>query len=88
MERSIEVGSIVYSRAGRDSGRYYVVMEVVDDDFVTIADGKKRKAETPKKKKIKHLKITMEIAEDIKNKLLSKEIVYDAHIKKALEKYN
>ena len=57
MERPITVGSIVYSRAGRDEGRYYMVTAILDDSYVTIADGSVRKLAKPKKKKIKHLEL-------------------------------
>ena len=46
MERPITVGSIVYSRAGRDEGRYYMVYEILDGSYVTIVDGEDK---APKK---------------------------------------
>lgn len=54
--KKLEVGSVVYSRKGHDSGSYYAVVGLIDEQFVLIADGAARKAEKPKKKKIKHLK--------------------------------
>ena len=44
-------GSIVYSKAGRDKGNYFVVMSV-DGEYVNICDGKGRKIDKPKRKKI------------------------------------
>lgn len=88
MERPITVGSIVYSRAGRDQGRYYVVTEVLDDSHVSIADGSVRKLAKPKKKKIKHLKNTGEVLENIAGKILTSAKIYDAEIFSALRKYN
>ena len=56
MERlSIEPGRVVLSRQGRDEGRYFVILEVVDEQFVMMADGLTRKLTHPKKKKLKHL---------------------------------
>ena len=40
--KSIALGSVVFSRSGRDAGRFYVVIEIVDDEYVTIADGRGR----------------------------------------------
>jgi len=57
MERlPIERGRAVRSTQGRDTGRYFVVMQVLDDEFVLMADGLTRKLSHLKKKKIKHLK--------------------------------
>ena len=51
------VGRIVKSKAGRDKGRLFVVIQVVDDKFVLIVDGDLRRIDKPKKKKIKHLQV-------------------------------
>lgn len=56
MERlSFEIGRVVQSRQGRDTGRCFVILQVVDEQFVLMADGLTRKLDHPKKKKIKHL---------------------------------
>ena len=88
MERPITVGSIVYSLAGRDEGRYYMVLEILDASHVTIVDGDVRKLERPKKKKIKHLKNTGEVLENIAGKVFTSAKIYDAEIFSALRKYN
>ncbi len=51
----IEKGSIVKSLSGHDSGSWYVVIEITDDGYAKIADGRRRKGEKPKRKNIKHL---------------------------------
>ena len=51
------VGQFVLSIAGRDKGRMYVVIRVLDDNYVLVTDGKTRKIDKPKKKKIKHIKL-------------------------------
>ena len=50
----IKQGSVVKSIAGHDSDRFYVVVRL-EGDFAYIADGKVRKLESPKKKRLKHL---------------------------------
>ena len=51
------LGQLVVSLAGRDKGCICAVVGDSDDEgFVLIADGKVRKVEKPKKKKLKHLK--------------------------------
>ncbi|MBR1747455.1 MAG: RNA-binding protein [Clostridia bacterium] len=88
MDKPISVGSVVFSRAGRDSGVYFLVTEVVDDTFVRICDGDVRKLAKPKLKKIKHLKITGDVIESIGDKLQIGTKVYDAEIYSALRRYN
>ena len=50
----IKQSSIVKSMAGHDKDRFYVVVRL-EGDFAYIADGKVRKLESPKKKRLKHL---------------------------------
>lgn len=52
------IGRLVYSKAGRDKGRYYVIVEVLDKNYVLVCDGKLRTRERPKKKKLIHLGMT------------------------------
>lgn len=49
-------GRVVLSTQGRDEGRYFIVLEVIDENFVIMADGLTRKIDHPKKKKVKHLR--------------------------------
>ena len=50
-----EPGRIVQSTQGRDKGRSFVVIRVIDEEFVMMADGLTRKLDHQKKKKVKHL---------------------------------
>ena len=57
MERLTMIpGRVVLSTQGRDEGRYFVVLEVIDENYVLMADGLTRKVDHPKKKKVKHLR--------------------------------
>lgn len=64
-----EVGRLVYSKAGRDKNRYFIIVKIIDDDYVLIADGDLRKLEKPKKKKIKHIQLLSKIVEPVREKL-------------------
>lgn len=56
MERlPLDIGRVVKSRQGRDAGRYFVILQVVDEQFVMLSDGLTRKLDHLKKKKVKHL---------------------------------
>ena len=51
------VGKVVCSAAGRDKGRFMVVVGV-NGDFPLVCDGKERPLERPKLKNPKHLRFT------------------------------
>ncbi|MCX7883971.1 hypothetical protein SAMN05443428_13414 [Caloramator quimbayensis] len=81
----VTLGQIVHSRAGRDKGRYFVVIGIVDKNYVLISDGDLRKVSTPKKKKILHLVCHDKFAQDIREKLLQGKRITDADIRKSLQ---
>ena len=60
---------VATSLAGRDKGRRFVIVGVLDDEHVYIADGKMRRIEKPKKKKLKHLKVEMVTEQSIADEL-------------------
>lgn len=51
----LEVGQFVRSKAGRDRGDVFLVLELLEGDQVMIVDGHRRPLDRPKKKKVKHL---------------------------------
>ena len=51
----ISKSDIIESLAGRDKGKFFYVIDV-EENFVLIADGKGRKLENPKRKKLKHVR--------------------------------
>ncbi len=55
-KKSFSPGNIVLSLKGRDSGKKYMIIEIVNPDFALIADGSCRKLSNPKLKRIKHFK--------------------------------
>ncbi len=61
--------AFVKSVAGRDKDRIFIVMSLCDQRHVFISDGRMRRVEKPKKKKIKHLKLLGQHSEFIGNKL-------------------
>ena len=53
-----QIADLVVSVSGRDKDRIFMVVDIPEPDYVLIADGALRKLEKPKKKKIKHLKLS------------------------------
>lgn len=77
-------GQVALSKAGRDAGKKFVIINVVDDNYVLIADGNLRKIEKPKKKKVKHLELTGDTIEFIREKLLNNVRVSNSDVRKSL----
>ena len=53
---ALEKGRVVLSREGRDRGRYFIVLDVLDETRVLVADGISHTLLHPKKKNIKHVR--------------------------------
>ncbi len=84
LDEAAELGTVAISMAGRDKGRYFVVIEVLDNGYVKIADGSLRKVDNAKKKKLKHLKLKPVTIPTIKQKILDGEKIYDYDIRSHL----
>lgn len=78
-------GQVVQSRAGRDKDNYFLVVGIVNYEYVLICDGDIRKVEKPKKKKVKHLIIHNNVAEQIRNKLKANIKINNGEIRNSLE---
>ena len=81
----MEVGRVVFSKAGRDQGHYFVIVDVIDENYVAIANGCQRKVDNPKKKKIKHLAAKPELLEEISKKISEKKRIFDSEVRNKLD---
>lgn len=79
----VKAGSEVRSIAGRDKGGLFIVMSA-DSEFAYLADGDLRRADRPKKKKLKHIQPSGKVSEFIQNKLETGQKVTNAELRKAL----
>ena len=82
----IEVGSVVISKAGRDQGRPFVVMQEIDNDFVMVCNGALRGVEHLKKKRRKHLKPTGIVIAELRSRLAEGRAVENHEVRSWLEK--
>lgn len=69
---------IVRSAAGRDKGKFMVIVSA-EGDFVYIADGKERKLSAPKKKRLKHVRLT--------NTVIDTDSLTDKGLRAAIRKF-
>ncbi len=71
-------GLVVRARAGRDMDGFFVVLSV-ENGYAMIADGKRRKLASPKRKNIRHLQRT--------NQCIALEDVTDKKLRNLLKQY-
>ena len=50
----MQIGDLVCSRRGRDVGGLFIILDS-EDEYLYLADGKRRRVENPKRKKRKHV---------------------------------
>lgn len=74
----IPVGTVVKAKAGRDKEGFFVVVKS-EEGWAFIADGRRRKAQNPKKKNPIHLTVT--------NTVLSDSMDTNRNIRKALRAF-
>ena len=86
--KDITLGQVVKSRAGRDKGNIFLVLNVVDDKHVLVVDGDLRKLDNPKKKKVKHLTIYNTVLPELRYKIDNDIKLNNAYIRKLLEPFN
>lgn len=85
---NLKIGQVVRSKNGRDTGKIFLILEILDNEHVLIADGKRRTLEKPKKKKVKHLYIYNDILDVVTSKKTGKYQFNDSFIRTILEPYN
>ena len=82
----IKCSQIVRATAGRDSGALFFVTGV-EDGYVYLADGKGRKLEKPKRKKLRHVRLEAEEDSRVAAKLKNGEKVSNSELRRALAQY-
>ena len=82
--KKLEVGCVIYSKAGRDAERRYLVVKVLESGFVMLVDGEIRKLVNPKKKNVRHCRFKGEVLDVLKEKLNNGKEVFDSEIRSAL----
>ena len=78
------LGTLVTARAGRDRGASFLIVGVCDEAHVFIADGRTRRLQRPKKKKLMHLHAEPQRAAEIGSRLAAGETVSDADVRNAI----
>ena len=79
----ISKSDIVLSLAGRDKGKLFYVIDT-EDNYVLLADGKGRKLENPKRKKLKHVRRVSRTETRVATKILNGDKVLNSELRRDL----
>ena len=79
----ITVSDVVVSRAGRDQGEWFYVIDA-DDTYLLLANGKDRPLDKPKRKKRKHAQMVLRSETRVAVKLKSGDKVLNGELRRDL----
>lgn len=82
---NLSIGQVVISKSGRDKGRRFVILDILDHEYVYIVDGDLRRIENPKKKKALHLQHTNTVFSDIAEIVMDSGHLSDETIRSKLD---
>jgi len=86
-ESSPRIGQFVYITEGREAGQYAVVVSILDERFVFIADGEKRRFHSPKKKNVNHLEFIDRVSPEVQNSIKETGRVTNGKLRHALKTF-
>lgn len=81
------IGQVVRIRQGREAGQFAVVIRIIDERFVLLADGEKRKYDRPKKKNLHHIEVMDFISPEVQSSLLETGRVTNGKLRFAIAKF-
>ena len=79
----ISKSDLVLSVAGRDQGMLFFVLDT-DGVYVSLVNGKERKVEKPKRKKLKHVRKVPRPDSRLTEKILSGEHILNSELRREL----
>lgn len=82
-----QLGQLVRVTQGRDAGKVGIVISHLDNRYVMIADGEKRKFDCPKLKNLLHVEPIEYIAHEVQQSLKQTGRVSNGKLRYAINKY-
>lgn len=82
-----QLGQVVRIMRGRETDKFAVVIAILDERFVHIADGDKRKFDQPKKKNVQHLQLQPEISREVADSIRETGRVTNGKLRYALARF-
>jgi large subunit ribosomal protein L14e len=86
-DSSPRIGQFVSITQGRDLGQYAIIIRILDERFVLIADGDKRKYDKPKKKNINHLELFEDVSPEVQSSISESGRVTNGKLRYAVTKF-
>lgn len=73
-------GQLIRSIQGRDRNQYYLILDMAGDRFIQAVNGVNHIKAKPKKKNLKHVKVTMLVSKKLETAILSGHTIKDSEI--------
>ena len=87
MQSDIVTSDVVAALCGRDKGALMMVVDIDSEGYALLADGKLRKIEKPKRKKLKHIRLVTHSDCRVAQKIRAGERLSNSEIRRALADY-
>lgn len=84
---SPQLGQLVLIKRGRDADQYAIIVRLIDDRYVFLADGEKKRFDRPKKKNLQHLQLLDFVSPEVQSSLLDTGRVTNGKLRYAISKY-
>lgn len=81
---NVVVGQLAVSKRGRDRGEPYLVLEIIDEAFVYLVNGDKRRIDNPKRKNVKHVQFYPAVAEQLAQQWEAGQHVGNVEVRKVI----
>jgi large subunit ribosomal protein L14e len=81
------IGQLVRINRGREADQYAIIIDVLDETFVLLADGEKRKFDRPKRKNIHHVDLLNYISPEVEKSMLETGRVTNGKLRFAISKF-
>ncbi|QJC50684.1 hypothetical protein HGI30_03165 [Paenibacillus albicereus] len=87
MDPLAQIGRLVKVLRGKDEGSHAVIIGILDEKFVMIADGDGRRFDSPKKKNMQHLQLLPALSSEVSDSMSETGRVTNAKLRFAIQKY-
>ncbi|MGG1572144.1 KOW motif-containing protein [Fictibacillus sp. NRS-1165] len=87
-ESAPQIGQMVRITKGRDAEKLGVIVSILDDRFVLVADGDKRKYDRAKRKNLIHLELLDFISPEVARSILETGRVTNGKLRYAVAKFS
>jgi large subunit ribosomal protein L14e len=84
---SPQIGQYVSITKGKDAGQYAIIIRILDEQYVLIADGYQRRYDQPKKKNINHLELLDNVSPEVQSSISESGRVTNGKLRYAMTKF-